>query len=164
MRYVYDQEWGVRMSEGGQDVEKIRGAIAALRNAGYDPRKFDRATARALNEYDRQCLDKDMAFILGRGIDVLTEGDERFPGAFTRSLGKGCPRMLFCTGNLSLLNRPAILVCGSRDATRKGLDFAYRCGRLIAEEGFTVVSGYARGVDLAAHQGALEGGGDTVAL
>jgi len=160
----YEPEGGAWMSVGGHDVEKIRGRIAALRNAGYDPRKFDRVPARALNGYDKRYLEKDMAFILSRGIDVLTEGDERYPEAFARHLGSGRPRMLFLKGNLSLLDRPAILVCGSRDATDRGLDFTYRCGRLIAEEGYTVISGYARGVDLAAHQGALEGGGDTVAL
>ena len=67
-------------------------------------------------------------------------------------------------GNLSIFKKQAIMVCGARNASKIGLELAYKCGRLIAEQRFTLASGYARGVDIAAHLGALEAGGDTIAI
>jgi DNA processing protein len=58
----------------------------------------------------------------------------------------------------------AVAVVGSRAATRDGVLFAYELSRGLAEEGVAVVSGMARGVDGAAHSGALDGGGSTVAV
>ena len=58
----------------------------------------------------------------------------------------------------------AIAVVGSRDATAYGLAMAGRLGRELARSGITVVSGLARGIDRAAHEGALAAGGDTVAV
>ena len=59
---------------------------------------------------------------------------------------------------------PAVAVVGSRDATPAGIDIARSIGRELAAAGVQVVSGMARGVDGAAHRGALEGGGSTVAV
>jgi len=56
------------------------------------------------------------------------------------------------------------MVCGAREASEPGQEIAYRCGKLIAERGFIVASGYARGVDMASHYGALETGGSTLAV
>ncbi|HEX3000378.1 MAG TPA: DNA-processing protein DprA, partial [Armatimonadota bacterium] len=67
-------------------------------------------------------------------------------------------------GDLELLGGKTVMVCGARDASPEGLDLAYRCGRLLADSGVTVASGYARGVDMAAHRGAFEAGGNTVAI
>jgi len=59
---------------------------------------------------------------------------------------------------------PAVAVVGSRRCTRYGSDLARRCGHAIAAAGWVVVSGLARGIDTAAHLGALDGGGSTVAV
>lgn len=74
------------------------------------------------------------------------------------------PIALWHLGDLGALHRPAIAVIGSRDASPAGLAAARRFGRDLARAGFTVVSGLARGADGAAHEGALEGGGQTVAV
>ena len=71
---------------------------------------------------------------------------------------------LRAVGNTDLVGRPAIGVCGSRDATTESIDRAHRFGLLAAELGLGVISGNARGVDEAAQRGALEGGGWTVAV
>ncbi len=94
----------------------------------------------------------------------ITEKNNYYPEQF-KSLPKNKrPKELFCIGNLLLLKKQAIMVCGARNASKTGLELAYKCGRLIAEQEFTLASGYARGVDTAAHIGALEAGGDTVAI
>ncbi len=89
---------------------------------------------------------------------------ERFPDSLRSLPNRDRPSFLCAAGNLSLLADPSVMVCGARDASESALDLAYRCGRLIADAGFVVASGYARGVDMAAHRGALEAGGCTIAL
>lgn len=59
---------------------------------------------------------------------------------------------------------PVIAVVGSRRPTSRGLTFARTLGRGLAERGAVVVSGLALGVDAAAHEGALDGGGPTIAV
>ncbi len=73
------------------------------------------------------------------------------------------PDVLFCRGDLPPLER-AVAIVGSRRATRYGYAQARRISRELAEQGVTVVSGLARGIDAAAHWGALDAHGKTVAV
>lgn len=68
------------------------------------------------------------------------------------------PPALIVRGNLNLLDRPAIAIVGARNASAAACRFARDLALGLANEGVTVVSGLARGIDTAAHQGALEGG------
>lgn len=74
------------------------------------------------------------------------------------------PVGLFAIGDLSCLHDPMLAIVGSRRPTATGKDVAYQLAREAAGVGLVVVSGLARGIDGAAHQGALEGGGKTVAV
>jgi len=74
------------------------------------------------------------------------------------------PALLWSRGLPRLLSTPAVAVVGARKATPYGLRTARELGRALALEGLTVASGLALGVDAAAHQGALDVGGDTVAI
>jgi DNA processing protein len=74
------------------------------------------------------------------------------------------PIVLWCRGDRACLSRPAVAVVGSRRATPAGLSMARTLGRGLTEAGLLVVSGLARGVDGAAHEGALEAGGQTAAV
>ena len=73
------------------------------------------------------------------------------------------PPLLSVLGSLPVTTR-AVAVVGSRSASAYGLDTARRLGRDLAAAGWVVVSGMAVGIDTAAHQGALESGGPTVAV
>jgi DNA processing protein len=81
---------------------------------------------------------------------------------------RDAPRLLYVRGDLALLGRlreePAVAVVGSRRASPYGLEVARTLGRELAACGVTVVSGMALGVDSAAHEGALDGGGPSVAV
>ena len=72
------------------------------------------------------------------------------------------PAAIFIKGEIR--EAPRVAVVGSRDCTRYGRRVAFRLGVDLARAGLTVVSGLARGIDSAAHRGALEGGGRTIAV
>jgi DNA processing protein len=74
------------------------------------------------------------------------------------------PIVLWATGACAVLDGPSVAIVGSRHASPAGLATARRLGRDLARAGLTVVSGLARGIDAAAHEGALDGGGSTVAV
>lgn len=98
-------------------------------------------------------------------IAIGTDAD-RFPRALRHIHDP--PRWLHLRGALAgepgALDAPAIAVVGARDATAYGLAMARSLGRALAESGLVVVSGLALGIDGAAHHGALEAGGRTVAV
>ena len=74
------------------------------------------------------------------------------------------PARLWVNGQADPLDGPAVAVVGARQATPTGLRLGYELGRDLAAAGLVVVSGLARGVDGAAHSGALDAGGRTVAV
>lgn len=74
------------------------------------------------------------------------------------------PPLLFLKGRGELLTKPGVAVVGARKATEAGRRSAQELGRVLGRAGITVISGMAMGVDGAAHRGALEVGGDTVAV
>lgn len=74
------------------------------------------------------------------------------------------PPLLFVEGATQILERPQLAMVGSRRATRPGLDTASGFARALAACGFTITSGLALGIDGAAHQGALDVAGSTIAV
>lgn len=76
----------------------------------------------------------------------------------------GAPPVLFVKGDPAILEQPQIAIVGSRRATRPSLDTAQNFARSLAKGGFAVTSGLALGVDAAAHQGALDVQGRTIAV
>ncbi len=72
------------------------------------------------------------------------------------------PVVLYVKGELK--EEPAVAVVGSRRCSSYGRSVAFRLGKFLSENGITVISGLALGIDSAAHRGALSGGGKTVAV
>jgi DNA processing protein len=102
----------------------------------------------------------DLDQLIAGGYDALLLDNDAYPLGLRRT--RGAPPALFAWGRLDLLARPAVGMCGSRDASPRGLEAAATCGEEVARAGFTVVSGYARGVDTETHLAALRTGGLTV--
>lgn len=100
--------------------------------------------------------------LLSHGVELLWLNDERYPRRMTAVLADDAPPLLFVKGNLGLLDGPAVGFCGSRKASEKGLSVTRKAAQGLAEQGVCVVSGYASGVDMAAHSAALEAGGGTI--
>ena len=93
---------------------------------------------------------------------VLTLGDPLYPRALLDSADP--PLLLYVQGRVELLSANAVAVVGSRNPTRQGLDNAGAFARHLSQAGLVVVSGMALGIDAAAHEGALDGSGGTIAV
>ena len=96
------------------------------------------------------------------GLDALACVAPNFPALLAAIPDP--PMVIWTKGDQEVLVHPAIAVVGARDATPAGLTVARALGRQLTEAGLVVVSGLARGVDAAAHCGALDAGGRTVAV
>ncbi|MBN1291394.1 MAG: DNA-processing protein DprA [Candidatus Latescibacteria bacterium] len=96
--------------------------------------------------------------------DTIDSNNGYYPEQLKLYLGVNRPKILFSLGKASILKQRLIMVCGARNVSEMGFEIAYKCGRCIVENGYAVASGYARGVDRGAHFGALEAGGETVAM
>jgi DNA processing protein len=90
------------------------------------------------------------------GIRVLAWSDPAFPALLAAI--SDCPPVIWYRGDLASLDAPAIAIVGSRAASSVAVDTAARLAADLAARGVTVVSGLARGVDSAAHRGALTNG------
>jgi DNA processing protein len=95
-------------------------------------------------------------------IIAIPRGDVRYPA--TLDAIHDPPPKLFVRGHADALRAPSVAIVGSRAASPYALEVARRLGADLARRNVAVVSGLARGVDSAAHRGALEAGGVTVAV
>ncbi|QYK43059.1 MAG: DNA-processing protein DprA [Paracoccaceae bacterium] len=94
------------------------------------------------------------------GARLVCRGEADYPGPLARIAD--APPCLWLRGDARHLARPMVALVGARNASSLGLRMARRLAEGLAEAGFTVVSGLARGIDAEAHQGAMAGG--TVAV
>lgn len=109
----------------------------------------------------RDQADKLAKLLDRENIRILIRGMNPYPQRLVDALGKNAPPVLFVRGNLAIFDTRAVGFCGSRDASEKGISVAAESARLLGARGVNVVSGYAKGVDLAAHCASLEAGGTT---
>ncbi len=96
------------------------------------------------------------------GATLIALGEEDYPPRLAQIHDP--PQTLSVLGALSLGDERAVAVVGARRATPVGREVAFELGAGLAAAGYTVVSGLARGIDAAAHRGALEAGGRTIAV
>lgn len=93
---------------------------------------------------------------------IVTLADESYPRLLLEIPDP--PPLLYVKGNVRFLNRPALAVVGSRNATPQGVATTESLARALSEAGLTIVSGLALGIDAAAHRGGLAGAGRSVAV
>lgn len=124
-------------------------ALEAWRNA--EKRALARQAAEAALEWEMR-----------DGCRLMLLQDEDFPEMLTQGLT--APPVLFLRGNVRLLHKPSAAIVGSRHATPQAMRIAKDFGRALGGKGIPTVSGMASGIDTAAHQGALQAEGGTVAV
>ena len=133
---------------------------ADLRALGYDA-AFANRVCRLLDR--ERNLEAYLSVAAERGIRPLTRISPEYP-ARLHCLGDAAPAVLFCRGEVSLLNRPAVSLVGSRELTPVGEAFARRAGELAALEGLILVSGNAKGADRCAQDACLAAGGSVISV
>lgn len=97
-----------------------------------------------------------------RGIAIVTQDDEGYPTPLRETYDP--PLLLYVWGKIEPRDRHAIGVVGSRRTTMYGTQAAKKLSYQLAQSGFTIVSGLARGIDTAAHEAALAANGRTIAV
>ncbi|TLY26283.1 MAG: DNA-protecting protein DprA [Nitrospirae bacterium] len=100
--------------------------------------------------------------ITQREVTQFECADERYP-AWLRAIHDP-PAVLYCDGSVEPGDRQAVAIVGARKATPYGLRVTETLASELSGLGFTIVSGFARGIDAAAHRAALEAGGRTIAV
>lgn len=107
-------------------------------------------------------VERDLAWVQEPGRFIVRISDPAYPDLLRETVG--APPLLFVHGQLESLSLPQVAIVGSRHPTRAGLSCAHDFAQLFAQQGFITTSGLALGIDAAAHQGALDGGGKTIAV
>ena len=124
------------------------------------------ASAQALQALDSDAVAKSveraLAWLEQPGHAVVTLADAAYPQLLLE-IGDP-PPLLYCRGRTELLNRPALAMVGSRNATAQGAGNAEQFARSFSASGLTIVSGLAQGIDAAAHRGGLAAEGSTIAV
>ncbi|WP_414712799.1 DNA-processing protein DprA [Sphingomonas sp.] len=140
-----------------QLIARFGSATAALDAL---PMLAARGGRRDFRPADRRQVERELAAIAKLGARALFVDDPDYPALLRAT--ESAPPMLTVRGHLELLDRPMIAIVGARNASAAACRFARGLAQQLAGEGATVVSGLARGIDTAAHVGALQGG--TVAI
>ncbi len=150
-------------------LEQVRAQIGPLLALEDDP------LIAAVGGRERPAIERERADLDTRtltdaaqatGIEILCGCDPQFPPRL-RAL-EAPPAVLYVAGGLDrflrLCQAEPVAIVGSRRASEYGIEMARSLGRGVAASGLTVVSGMARGIDAAAHRGALEAGGTLAVL
>jgi DNA processing protein len=110
----------------------------------------------------RNAADQELESLAKTGATFLTHADEAYPERLREIFDP--PVLLWIRGNAQLLARPSIAVVGTRHPTPYGTGMAEMLSRDLAARGLLILSGMARGVDTAAHRGAIAARRPTVAI
>lgn len=109
-----------------------------------------------------------LAHYLGRGRNLgckpISRAGEAYPESLRQRLGLEAPGCLWAKGDVSILHAPRIALVGSRDISLKNEAFAAEVGRQAALQGYTLVSGNARGADRTAQSACLKAGGCVISV
>src|SRR2546426_4759248 len=141
-------------------AEAVYGATRAeLERLRLLPEAVDSIIARDL--HDKAAT--EIQSIRALGGDVLVLDDGVYPSLLREIYDP--PIVLYVKGAWTeCLDQPCVALVGSRRCSTYGQNAALMLARDLAQRGVTIISGFARGIDAAAHRGAIEGGGRTVAV
>lgn len=136
-----------------QLIQRFGDAVNALEAL---PNLAQRGGGRAIKVASRDAIVREMEAVKQCGASYIFCGDADYP----RILGElsNAPTVLIAKGDASLMARPMVAIVGARNASAAACRFARMMGQGLGDAGFTVVSGLARGIDTAAHMGAMASG------
>ena len=123
---------------------------------------FSRAAAASIRGIDWHAVRRERDSLARIGVTLVPIGTSRYPVRLAAISSP--PPVLYCRGDPGVLDCAQIAIVGARAATRGGRERARRIASELVECGLVVTSGLARGIDAAAHRGALDAGGRSVAV
>jgi DNA processing protein len=142
--------------EAPKILTATKAALLRVRNIGDE-------TAEAIVHWEKSIdLAGELKRLSESGCRVLIQSDEEYPELLRQIYDP--PIVLYVKGGLTAKDKNAVAMVGSRMTTHYGLEAARKLAYQLAYVGVTVVSGGARGIDTAAHQGALAARGRTVVV
>jgi DNA processing protein len=142
------------------DAPKI---LAASKSELLRVRNIGEEVAESISNWEKSVdLAGELKRISEFGCHVLISSDENYP-ALLREIYDP-PIVLYVKGELTAKDKNSVAMVGSRQTTHYGIETARKLAYQLAYTGVTVVSGGARGIDTAAHQGALSAKGRTIAV
>ena len=147
------------LGEFGSAAKVLEAAESRLREVPGVGSRLAGAIARASREVDAE---GELDLCRRRGVRVIGRGDPGYPPLLAEIPDP--PSLLYVRGSIEPADQLSIAIVGSRKCTPYGLRIAERLASSLARVGLTVVSGLARGIDAAAHRGALAAGGRTIAV
>ncbi|MGB5491229.1 MAG: DNA-processing protein DprA [Woeseiaceae bacterium] len=130
---------------------------SALKDAGLTEAKIS-----AIVSPDEHRLSAALEWLSHDSQHLIAYGEECYPELLAQIPGP--PLLLFLNGDPEVLHLPSLSIVGSRNPTQGGVRNAVEFSRYLARHGFVIVSGLAEGIDTAAHRGALDAGGRTIAF
>ena len=128
-----------------------------LRDAGLSDEKCS-----AITSPDDKTIATALTWLNHDSHHVIAFGEDNYPEFFAQIPGR--PLLLYVNGDVDTLHLPSLAIIGSRNPTHGGLRNSIEFSRHLAQQGFSIVSGLAEGIDTAAHRGALDVCGKTVAF
>ena len=124
--------------------------------------KLPAAALRFLASPDEAAIDADLVWLVANGVHIVLADDAEYP-PLLRQLADA-PAALYVQGSVAALRSAQLAMVGSRSPTPSGRATAREFAAWFARAGLTVTSGLAVGIDAASHEGALAGGGETIAV
>jgi len=110
----------------------------------------------------RERIEREVAAARAAGARYVFHDHADYPPLLAAL--ESAPPILIARGDLALASRPCVAMVGARNASAAAVKLAREFASALAGAGFTVVSGLARGIDGAAHEGALAAGGGTIGV
>ena len=150
-----------RMKAAKRPAEDRDLVPADLKALGYGDEDAERIV-QLLSEEDR--LDHYLRRAEKAGCKALTRFSGAYPKELEQRLGEDAPALLWYKGDPALLKGPRIALVGSRDLLPENASFARQTGIQAAKQGFTLVSGNARGADQTSQNACLASGGRVISI
>lgn len=160
------EAWCVLLRAPGLGAKRLRELVAATGSAAALVRRPPSCVPEPLRDYlrspDHAGAAADLEWLGGDRHSLLTCDDPAYPARLAQSANP--PAALFLNGDPALLDMPQVAVVGSRNPSAGGRANAEAFAGFLAASGLVVASGLARGIDAAAHRGALAADGLTLAV
>jgi DNA processing protein len=118
----------------------------------------------SLRSMDIGAVKAEYDLMLTSGVELITAGSDNYPSLLREKLDLDAPAILFGWGNHDIISRPAVAIVGSRHASDQGEEFARRMIEGMKGFPISIISGGARGIDMAAHRSAVEHGLETLVV